>query len=88
VWVIATIQRMSDPGSPLQSALPSPGLAPLEPAELRLARGMARDTTFAGKEGLWRTWMREEDEFFAADGTRDRADIIVDTSKFGADSAQ
>jgi hypothetical protein len=49
---------------------------------------MARDTTFAGKEGLWRQWMREEDEFFAADGTRDRADIIVDTSKFGADSAQ
>jgi hypothetical protein len=77
VWVIATIQRMSDPGSPL-----------LGPAELCLARGMARDTTFAGKEGLWRKWMREEDEFFAADGTRDRADIIVDTSKFGADSAQ
>jgi hypothetical protein len=32
--------------------------------------------------------MREEDEFFAADGTRDRADIIVDTSMFGVDSAQ
>jgi hypothetical protein len=58
------------------------------PAELRLARGTARDTTFAGKEELWRQWMREEDEFFAADGTRDRADIIVDTSMFGVDSAQ
>lgn len=43
---------------------------------------------FAGKEELWRQWMREEDEFFAADGTRDRADIIVDTSMFGVDSAQ
>lgn len=86
--MIATIRRMSDPGSPLQSVLPSPGLAPLEPAELRLARGMAGDTTFAGKEELWRQWMREEDEFFAADGTRDRADMIVDTSMFGVDSVR
>jgi uridine kinase len=50
------------------------------PPEVRLARGLARDTAFAGKEELWRRWMREEDEFFAADGTRERADIIVDTS--------
>ena len=54
------------------------------PASLRLARGMARDSTFAGKEELWRRWMIEEDEFFVADGTRDRADIIVDTSTDGA----
>lgn len=50
------------------------------PAALRLARGMARDTTFAGKDELWARWMAEEDEFFATDGTRERADIIVDTS--------
>ena len=49
------------------------------PRDLRLARGMARDTTFAGKEALWERWMREEDVFFAADCTRERADIIVDT---------
>jgi hypothetical protein len=52
-------------------------------AQLRLARGMARDTSFTGKEELWKRWMREEDEFFAADGTRDRADIVIDTSVFG-----
>ncbi len=50
------------------------------PAELRLARGLARDTEHTGKEELWARWMREEDEFFAADGTRERADLIVDTS--------
>jgi uridine kinase len=54
------------------------------PAELRLARGLARDTEFPGKEELWKRWMREEDEFFAADATRDRADIIVDTTTPGA----
>ncbi|WP_433606647.1 uridine kinase family protein [Dactylosporangium sp. CA-139114] len=53
------------------------------PAQLRLARGMARDTTFPGKEELWQRWMREEDLFFTADDTRNRADIIVDTSMFG-----
>jgi uridine kinase len=49
------------------------------PAATRLARGLARDAGFAGKEDLWKRWMREEDEFFAADQTRERADIIVDT---------
>jgi uridine kinase len=53
------------------------------PTDLRLARGMARDTRFPGKEDLWKQWMREEDEFFDADGTRERADRIVDTSAFG-----
>jgi hypothetical protein len=57
------------------------------PAGMRLARGLARDTAFAGKEELWRRWMREEDEFFAADGTRERADIVVDTSAFGVPAA-
>ncbi|WP_426513116.1 hypothetical protein ACPPVO_22220 [Dactylosporangium sp. McL0621] len=53
------------------------------PADLRLARGMARATAFPGKEALWQRWMREEDTFFTADDTRNRADIIVDTSMFG-----
>jgi uridine kinase len=53
------------------------------PAELRLVRGMARDSHFAGKEQLWNRWMAEEDEFFAADATRDRADIVIDTSADG-----
>lgn len=53
------------------------------PAAMRIARGLARDTTFEGKEELWRRWMAEEDAFFTADGTRERADRIVDTSPFG-----
>ena len=52
-------------------------------AEVRLARGLARDAKFPGKVALWKQWMREEDQFFAADGTRERADCIVDTSAFG-----
>ena len=47
---------------------------------LRLARGLTRDTDFAGKQELWARWMIEEGEFFAADGTRDRADVLIDTS--------
>lgn len=45
---------------------------------VRLARGLARD----GDEhrDLWQRWMGEEAAFFAADGTRDRADLRVDTS--------
>jgi uridine kinase len=53
------------------------------PAELRLARGMARDTAFPGKEELWLRWMQEEETFFTAEDTRTRADIIVDTSTYG-----
>jgi uridine kinase len=58
------------------------------PAEMRLARGMARDADFVGKEDLWKRWMREEDSFFAQDGTRDRADLVIDTSAFGVDQAR
>lgn len=54
-------------------------------AEVRLARGLTRDAEFPGKEALWQEWMREEDEFFAADGTRERADCIVNTSACGVD---
>jgi|SRR3954454_19054327 hypothetical protein len=54
------------------------------PAELRLARGLARDAAFDGAAGLWRRWMIEEDAFFTADATRDRADMIIDTSSRAA----
>ncbi|GAA0574019.1 hypothetical protein GCM10010172_68280 [Paractinoplanes ferrugineus] len=50
------------------------------PAELRLARGLARDSGFGDAERLWRRWMVEEERFFAADGTRDRADLVIDTA--------
>jgi uridine kinase len=48
------------------------------PAELRLNRGVAR----AGESHrqLWIDWMKEENQFFAADGTRARADLQVDGS--------
>ncbi|MFC7549368.1 uridine kinase [Plantactinospora sp. GCM10030261] len=53
------------------------------PAPLRLARGLARDSAFAGAEQLWQKWMAEEAAFFASDGSRDRADLIIDTSQHG-----
>lgn len=45
---------------------------------LRLARGLARD----GPDHLdvWRNWLAMEAAFFAADATRDRADLRIDTS--------
>lgn len=52
------------------------------PAALRLARGLARDRDVPDRERLWQRWMRAEDEFFAADGTRERADRVVDTSAY------
>jgi uridine kinase len=48
------------------------------PAELRLARGLARDG--AEHEADWRAWQRTEALWFAADRTRDRAQFIVDGS--------
>ncbi len=53
------------------------------PAPLRLARGLARDRSFAGAAQLWQKWMVEEEKFFAADGTRDRADLVIDTAHHG-----
>jgi uridine kinase len=53
------------------------------PAPVRLARGLARDRSFAGAERLWRKWMAEEERFFASDGTRDRADLVIDTAAHG-----
>jgi uridine kinase len=46
------------------------------PAEERLRRGLLRDGE--DHRALWERWMREEAEFFARDGTRTRADIVVD----------
>jgi uridine kinase len=54
------------------------------PASLRLARGLARDRAFAGAEQLWQRWMTEEERFFTADGARERADLIIDTTGHGA----
>ena len=48
------------------------------PAEERLRRGRLRDGE--DHRALWERWMREEAEFFARDGTRTRADIVVDGS--------
>jgi uridine kinase len=45
------------------------------PEDLRLQRGLERDGT--DRRQLWRTWMDKEREFFAADGTRARADLRV-----------
>jgi hypothetical protein len=57
------------------------------PAELRLARGVARDADPAGDadaaRDLWRRQLAVEEAFFAADGTRDRADVRMDTSAYG-----
>jgi uridine kinase len=47
------------------------------PYDVRLARGLARD----GEEQRdhWLTWMREENELFAGERTRERADLILST---------
>ena len=46
------------------------------PAELNLARGLERDG--ADHREHWLRWMAWERRFFAADGTRERADLRVD----------
>jgi uridine kinase len=45
------------------------------PPDVRLARGIARD----GEElrAFWQQWIVGEQAHFAADGTRDRADLVV-----------
>jgi uridine kinase len=44
--------------------------------ELRLARGLERDGV--EMEAHWRTFMADERALFAREGTRDRADVLVD----------
>ena len=48
------------------------------PEPVRLARGLARD----GEQlrGPWLTWIATEGEHFAREGTRERADVVVDTT--------
>lgn len=50
--------------------------------EVRRARGLARDgDTFAPH---WRRWAEQEARVFAADRTRERADLVIDTTGGGA----
>ena len=44
--------------------------------DLRLTRGLERDG--AEQRELWRQFMLDERELFARDGTRERADVVVD----------
>ena len=46
------------------------------PPEMRLSRGLARDG--AALEAHWRRWQRDEAAWFAADRTRERAEVVVD----------
>lgn len=47
------------------------------PPRVRLARGLARDGVAELEH--WRVWQRMESAFFAADGTRARADLVFAT---------
>jgi cytidylate kinase len=49
------------------------------PADLRMARGVARDGEAMREE--WERWAVREQQHFASDGTRDRADVRVDGSR-------
>ena len=46
-------------------------------ADVRLARGLARDGEAVREE--WLAWMRDEDRLFAREMTRDAADLVVQT---------
>lgn len=46
---------------------------------VRFARGMQRDGETYRPH--WERWGRQEASLFAADGTRDRADVVLDTSE-------
>jgi uridine kinase len=48
------------------------------PADLRLTRGLERDGATMAPE--WRAWQRSEAEVFAAERTRERADLRIDGS--------
>lgn len=49
------------------------------PEDVRLQRGLDRDGPELREE--WLRWLRLEAEYFAADATRDRADLLVDGSQ-------
>jgi uridine kinase len=46
--------------------------------ELRMQRGIARDGE--AYRPNWERWAAQEARLYAADGTRERADLVVDTS--------
>lgn len=46
------------------------------PRDLRIRRGIARDGEQVREN--WLAWMAEEDRLFAAERTRERADVLVD----------
>ena len=46
------------------------------PHDLRLSRGLARDG--AAMDRHWREWAVAEQEHFATQGTRSRADLVID----------
>jgi uridine kinase len=46
------------------------------PPDVRLERGLARDGL--DLRGHWLAWREAEDAMFAREGTRDRADVVVD----------
>jgi cytidylate kinase len=48
------------------------------PYDVRLARGIERDGE--SHRDLWLAWIAEEAAFFAADGTRERADLVLATA--------
>ncbi|MEO6711957.1 MAG: uridine kinase [Mycobacteriales bacterium] len=48
------------------------------PREVCLSRGLSRDGGETRRE-LWTRWQLEEDQWFAADGTRERADLVIST---------
>ena len=48
------------------------------PADVRLARGLARDGE--AQREHWVGWMRDEDRLFAEQDTRAHADLVLDTS--------
>lgn len=48
------------------------------PSEVRLRRGLARDGE--SMRDHWLQWRREEDELHGHLGTRERADVLVETS--------
>jgi uridine kinase len=56
------------------------------PADERLRRGIERDGE--SHRHLWERWMPEEEAFFRRDGTRARADVIVDGSAGPPQSAK
>jgi uridine kinase len=49
------------------------------PLGLRMARGVARDGE--ALRGEWERWAEREEQHFAADATKERADVLVDGSR-------